>query len=92
MGEVIRRLLDEQDYKCAYTGVNLVLGVNAQLDHKTPIELGGSNDPSNLHWVDKEINRMKGKHSHNEFIQICQLIGSRGLASLPLRRIEAPTL
>jgi len=75
--QAIQELLIEQDYRCPYTGTKLVLGKNAQLDHKVPLDLGGSNEPNNLHWVDAEINRMKGKRTHLEFISICKTIASR---------------
>jgi len=73
----IADLLAQQNYRCSYTDIELALGENAQLDHKDPLDLGGTNDMSNLHWVDAEINRMKGKHVHSEFVSICKAIASR---------------
>jgi len=73
-GPALQDLMQKQGYKCAYTNKPIELGVNAQLDHKTPVALGGTNELSNLHWVDAEINRMKGKRTHNEFIELCRLI------------------
>lgn len=73
----IRDKLEEQDYQCPYSGKELIMGKNAQLDHKVPPGLGGDNTLDNLHWVDAEINRMKGKHTHLEFISICKVIASQ---------------
>ena len=75
-GPAIQDILQKQEYKCAYTGIPLKLGYNAQLDHKTPVALGGTNELSNLHWIDKEINLMKGKHTHKGFMKLCRLIST----------------
>jgi len=72
--ETIAELFEKQNRRCSYTGINLVLGKNAQLDHKTPLLLGGLNIIENLEWVDGEINRMKGKRTKKEFIDICRKI------------------
>jgi hypothetical protein len=67
---IIKRILKKQKYKCIYTGIKLLPGINASLDHKIPTSKGGTNDSSNLQWVDLKINRMKNNCSHKEFIQI----------------------
>ena len=54
---------------CAYTGKRL--GRTAQVDHKTPVSRGGSNDACNLHWVTADANAVKRTHTHEEFIAIC---------------------
>ena len=55
--------------RCAYTGKRL--DRTAQVDHKIPISRGGTNDPSNLHWVCAEANFVKRDRTHDEFISIC---------------------
>ena len=67
-------LLKDQNFHCNYTGIKLIQGVNASLDHKIPRHRGGSNHINNLHWIDREINRMKGTLTHNEFLKTIQEI------------------
>jgi hypothetical protein len=55
--------------RCAYTGRKL--DRTAQVDHKTPVSRGGTNDPSNLHWVCAEANWVKQDKTHEEFIALC---------------------
>ena len=73
----IKELLQAQNYRCAYTGKELIIGENASLDHVIPKSKGGSNSISNLQWVDLQINVMKNNMSHQEFISTIQLILSR---------------
>lgn len=61
----------EQNGRCAYTGVELVPGVNASIDHIVPYSRGGQNCAENVHWVDRLINRMKTDMLPNEFIATC---------------------
>lgn len=58
----------KQRGRCAYTGQKL--GRDAQVDHKTPTSRGGTNNPSNLHWVTPAANSCKGSMTHEEFIAI----------------------
>jgi len=51
--------LENQNYKCAITGDNLELGVNASLDHIIEKCNGGSCDLDNLQWVTKKANNSK---------------------------------
>jgi len=70
----LKRLLEKQDSKCAYTGRTLTIGINASLDHKQSKHNGGTGDTSNLQWVDLEINIFKNIMSHNEFLLTIQEI------------------
>jgi 5-methylcytosine-specific restriction endonuclease McrA len=60
-------MLCEQHFKCAYTNIPLQIGINASLDHIVPRSKGGSNDRSNLQWIDIGINRLKLDKSDIEF-------------------------
>jgi len=73
-GEKIKHKLEEQEYKCVYTGIVLIPGRNASLDHILPISRGGTHEIENLQWVDIQINRMKTDMTHQEFIQMCHKI------------------
>ena len=75
--EIIASKLEQQNHTCPYSGRPIKLGENAQLDHIVPIELGGTNDPDNLEWIDAEVNRIKGKRSKSGFINICKTISLR---------------
>jgi len=72
---VLEQILTAQEQRCAYTGEVLIPGVNASLDHKTPVSRGGVKDaPENLQWVSERINRMKTDLTHDEFLAMCHLI------------------
>lgn len=66
-------LLKAQEYKCSYTGIPLILGKNASIDHIKPQikypEL--KYEISNLCWVDIVVNRMKRDLEVQQFIILC---------------------
>ncbi len=55
----LKALFYGQKERCAYSGRLLVLGRNAELDHREPIAAGGTHDLANVHWVDHDVNQMK---------------------------------
>lgn len=63
----LQTLLNSQNRTCPYTGIKLVLGSNASLDHKVPKSAGGDNEIQNLQWVHVWINSMKGVLCEEEF-------------------------
>jgi hypothetical protein len=73
----IEALWEQQGGKCAYTGLPLIPGENAALDHVLPKSKGGWNHVVNLQWTRKEVNLMKNDLSHSEFLAFCHLIVSR---------------
>ena len=66
-------LLEQQEYRCALSGVKLTPEM-AELDHKVPLSKGGSNAISNVQWVHKRINRMKGSMKQDDFIDMCSKV------------------
>lgn len=72
----LETLLISQNSKCYYTGLDLILGDNASIDHTQPQikypEL--KHELSNLHWVDIRVNRMKREMSEEEFFNLCKLV------------------
>jgi DNA-binding CsgD family transcriptional regulator len=72
-GRELLKLIQEQDYKCALSGVDLTPST-ANLDHKIPRKNGGSDSIVNLQWLSYEVNRMKGSMDQDEFIRLCGLI------------------
>lgn len=61
--------------RCAYTGKRLDRRT-AQVDHKTPVSRGGTNDASNLQWVTADANWVKRDRTHEEFIALCSDIAA----------------
>lgn len=63
---------------CPYTGILLLLGVNASLDHLVAKSAGGSDEINNLQWVygstDFDVNIMKGSSSEVNFLRAVSLI------------------
>lgn len=60
-------LLVQQGHRCAYTGLPIILGVNASLDHIIPQSQGGTHELSNLQWIDDGVNRMRRTMPHDQF-------------------------
>lgn len=76
-------LLESQGYLCALTGVRLETST-AELDHKTPVCRGGTNDLSNLQWIHKSINRAKNTMTNEEFIEVCLRVAAKHQGHPPL--------
>ena len=75
--QLIKGLFESQKQRCAYTGIMLIPGQNASLDHIVPTHQGGDNSIYNLQWVDYQINIMKNSLNHDEFIGIIKMILER---------------
>lgn len=65
---LLQQKFESQNCSCPYTGIKLILGKNASIDHIKPRCKGGENEISNLQWVHIWINLMKFDLSHEEFI------------------------
>lgn len=70
----LQRLLDQQDGKCAYSGLPITVGVDAHLDHIIPKARGGKDELANYQWVLRSVNLMKGKMLESEFLSLCRQI------------------
>lgn len=64
----LKKLFIQQEQKCPYTGVQLIIGENASLDHIIPKSKGGSDHNNNLQWVCKWINTAKSDLTREEFL------------------------
>jgi len=64
------RIYSRDAYCCQYCGCHVTPGAggNATLDHIVPVELGGSNDPSNLVTACLSCNSTKQDRSTSEFV------------------------
>lgn len=73
--EEIWQLFLRQDRKCALSGIPLVFGKSI-FEHGTAsldrIDSSHGYVAGNVQWVHKEVNRMKGALSDQEFIQFCK--------------------
>lgn len=82
--EQILELLEKQNYKCALSGVSLIMSRSFSKDRTN---LASSTTASldridssigyvlgNVQWVHKDINIMKNKFDNQYFIDICKLI------------------
>lgn len=68
-------LFQNQDGHCALSGIKLVFGykskATASLDR---IDNRKGYLQGNVQWVHKDLNRMKWKHSQEEFVRLCQAV------------------
>lgn len=70
----IKEILVKQNYKCAYSGVKITPGIDAQLDHIIARYAGGSDENENLQWVHSTVNRTKSDFSPEDFLNFVKLI------------------
>lgn len=76
--EAFWSLLEAQEFSCYYTGLPLVPGVNASLDHRTPVSRGGNRtDIDNCVWCDRQINAFKNDLTVAEFVGRCRAVVDR---------------
>lgn len=71
--DTVLRLLDDQDYRCALSGVVLTPETTA-LDHIQPVSRGGDHLITNAQALTKDINRSKGTMTNDEFVDMCQRV------------------
>lgn len=76
--EALKAKLVSQNFKCAYTGIKLVLGVNASVDHILPVSRfpESKHDLDNVEWVDLKVNQMKRDSTRTEFLQLVASIAA----------------
>ena len=66
----LESIFKSQKGKCPYTGYQLILGVNASIDHIFPKCLGGSKGIDNLQWVYGPANFMKADQIEEDFLKL----------------------
>lgn len=67
-------LFNSQNGKCFYSGLPIVIGVDASIDHTVAISNGGEFTIENVRFVHKSINQMKGSLSEEEFLKMVELV------------------
>lgn len=70
----LKELFDQQNGKCCYSGLPIVIRETAQIDHKIPRSDQGANDISNLQWVHCLINKMKSNIPEDVFVYLCKMV------------------
>ena len=61
-----RKLCQDQDYCCMYCGRKRAF-TDLEIDHKTPVDRGGSDHPRNLQILCPPCNKRKGNQTDREF-------------------------
>jgi 5-methylcytosine-specific restriction endonuclease McrA len=92
----LQKIMENQGNVCPYFGVPIQVGINAELDHKTPRARGGTNDLANLQWVHTWANKMKLDMTEEEFLAELDrllpfIVAKRQKSRQKVRRM-APTL
>ena len=74
--EDLRHLLEKQNYKCIYSGDELILSDNASIDHILPLSENPdlNCDIDNLQWITRQINLIKLNLSEEDFLNIIKKI------------------
>jgi hypothetical protein len=81
--DYIQELLEQQDYKCALTGIPIKMARNHDKKYTTYSEQTASLDridsskgyiEGNVQWVHKDVNNMKQDLSETRLIELCKLI------------------
>jgi len=75
----LEELWFKQKGLCYYSGVPLILGINASVDHKLPTCRFFDNrfDIDNLVFCDMAVNQMKRDCTDDEFIKLCHAVAKR---------------
>ena len=74
--EVAYKILVDQNFKCAISGVDIKFDTKGR-DHTASLDRIDSvlgYNSTNVQWVHRTINRMKGALSDHEFIEWCKLV------------------
>jgi 5-methylcytosine-specific restriction endonuclease McrA len=74
--EELVKLYQAQNKVCAYSGLPITIGVDAELDHIIPKSKNGFDATDNYQWVHCQVNRMKCTMLHEEFIDLCTKIAN----------------
>jgi hypothetical protein len=65
----VEKLFLKQESRCALSGMNIRLGLNASLDR---IDSSRGYTKDNVQWLHKDINLLKGSLEEKYFLEICE--------------------
>lgn len=79
LGIDLINIYEKQNRKCVYSGVELIPSINMSLDHIVSRYDNKDliHDINNVQWVHKDINVMKNRFSHDNFIKLCKYIANK---------------
>lgn len=74
---IVKQMLEKlvsQNFKCFYTGLPLVPGVNASIEHIKPKSKNPElrKDINNLVWIRTEVNSMRNNYTFEKFLMLCE--------------------
>jgi len=72
MALVLMSKWKSQNGLCALSGRKL--DRQAHIDHILPVSRGGTNEASNLQWLDPMINQAKSNMTDQEFLDMCKQV------------------
>lgn len=72
--EMLKKKFHDQKGLCPYSGKQLTLAIDADLDHIVPKSMGGKDQLQNLQWVWSKVNQMKWNLVEQEFLDIVKSI------------------
>jgi hypothetical protein len=74
-------MLEKQNFRCAYSGETIVLGVNDSLDHIIPRHRYPQKVRyiKNVHWTTRDINKMKNGLDESRFLGLCEMVVEQSL-------------
>lgn len=72
--EALRKLFHKNGGRCAYSNQPLTLGLNATVDHITPVAKGGSLGIENIQFLHATVNQMKWSFTEEEFLYFVKAI------------------
>lgn len=78
--EQAEQLLESQGFRCKLTNRSLIEPAGQFVGSIDRIENDGPYTIDNIQWVDKDVNRMKWKHSQEYFVQTCKEVASLALS------------
>lgn len=72
--EALQSILEQQQFKCAYSGEDIGFKGSARNKHTASIDRIDSSKGyvnGNVHWVHKDVNRMKSTLTEERFRELC---------------------
>ncbi|PJZ36999.1 hypothetical protein CH354_07715 [Leptospira levettii] len=69
----IRSLLNQQNFKCYISGIELTYE-NVEIEHIQPLTKGGKHELENLCLIEKSLRELKRLKTREEILELCKVI------------------